>query len=387
MKIPGLDGLVRWATLGAHRLGLLPTAARWTPEDLDCARGILIVVSTALGDSVCSTPLLDGLRRRFPHVRLVGLYHAAFASMYRDDPRMDEVIPYYGKYRRVAETVQALRRAHCDVAVLAYIAEPDVIPLVRLGGARILFRMIGRDTAYRRLMANPEALSRPQTAEHAVCRSLRMLEYLGGIPRTQAPTLHVDDASRARVALWLEGRGVARSHIRIGIHVGASAWNKRWPVDCHAEVGRGLLAQDPAARLILTGAAGERPLVHDLAVQIGQPGRVIEAAGAVGVEDLPGLVASLGLFISADTGVAHVAYAVGTPSVTLFWRSDPAISGPIHDIDRHRVLARQPLCPPCRPRTCVYPACAVEIPPDRVLELALSLLDRSVVDGAGRTRS
>ncbi len=118
MKLPLVDGLVRWSTLAASAAGLLPTAATWSPGDLDRADGILVVISTALGDSVSFTPALEALRLGAPKARLVGLYHAAFAAMYAGDPRLDAVIPYYGKYRRVGETVRALRRARCEVALL-----------------------------------------------------------------------------------------------------------------------------------------------------------------------------------------------------------------------------------------------------------------------------
>lgn len=384
MKIPLLDGIVRWGTLAAHRGGLLPTARHWSVEDLEHARGILVVISTALGDSISLTPALEALRARWPRTRLVGLYHAVFASMYADDPRLDGVIPYYGKYRRVAETVRALRSSDCDIALLAYMAEPDVVPLVRLGGIRVLLRMAGRDTVYRALMANPEMLTRDQTYEHAVRRGLRFAEALGCRAGTDRPTLTVREAGWNRIATWLGQRDIRPDALRVALHPGASVQNKRWPTDHFVMLGRTLLAHDPWVHLILTGAPGERPLVEQIATRLDNPGRVTVAASAIGIADLPALVASVHLLISADTGVAHVAYAVGTPSVTLFWRSDPAMSGPAHDLDRHRVIARQPLCPPCHTRTCRYPACAAEITPEQVLEAALPLLERRGAAADGR---
>jgi ADP-heptose:LPS heptosyltransferase len=387
VKIPLLDGLVRWGVMTAHRAGVVRTAAAWTPGDLDRADGILIVISTALGDSVCCTPMLEALRLRAPRARLVGFYHAAFAPMYADDPRLDAMIPYHGKYRRVGETIRALRRARCGIALLAHIAEPDVVPLVWLGGSRILLRMAGRDTVYRRMMANPDLLATPQTNEHAVRRGLRTIEALGGPHHTAWPTLPVSDASRGRVARWLEQRGVVPGWVRVGIHPGASVANKRWPAEHYVALGRRLLAGDPALCLLLTGAPGEAGLVRRIAAEIGEPGRVIEAAGALGIADLPALIAGLDLLVSADTGVAHIAHATGTSSVTLFWRSDPALVGPIHDLDRHAVIARQPLCPPCRTRSCRYPDCANEITVERVLEVARATLSRPAVAGRVRTLS
>jgi ADP-heptose:LPS heptosyltransferase len=384
VKIPLLDGVVRWTTVAAHGCGLLPTAAAWSPADLERARGILVVVSTALGDSVSFTPALEALRARARGARLVGLYHAAFAPMYGGDPRLDAIIPYHGKYRRVRETLRALRAAGCEIALLAYLAEPDVVPLVRLGGSRTLLRMIGRDTLYRAMMANPEMLARPQTREHAVRRGLRMVEALGCRITTDRPALAVTAAGRERAEAWFRSRAVPPGATRVGLHPGASVANKRWPASHFIELGRGLLAREAAVHLVLTGAPAERDLVRRIGAGLDRRDRVTEAAGAIPIGELPALVASLDLLVSADTGLAHVGYAVGTPSVTLFWRGDPAVSGPLHDPDRHRVVARHPLCPPCRRRTCRHPACAAEIAPDQVLEPALGLLQARALSGARR---
>jgi ADP-heptose:LPS heptosyltransferase len=301
--------------------------------------------------------------------------------MYREDPRLDQIIPYYGKYRRVSETVRALRLAGCEIALLAYMAEPDVVPLVRLGGSRLLLRMAGRDTVYWRMMSNHEMLTPGRTYEHAVRRGLRMVEALGCRVTTERAVLPVRREATQRIASWFLQRNILPSAVRVALHPGASVENKRWPSAHFVALGRRLLARDPAIHLILTGAPGERGLARRIVAGLGCPERVTDAVGEMAIADLPALVASLDLLISADTGIAHVAYAVGTPSVTLFWRSDPAISGPVHDIDRHLVVARQPLCPPCRTRTCQYPACASEITPDQVLEAALPLLSRNVVPG------
>ena len=63
----------------------------------------------------------------------------------------------------------------------------------------------------------------------------------------------------------------------------------------------------------------------------------------------------------------HIAYATGTPSLTLFWRSDPYLSGPAGHPDRHRVLYRGELCRACQDGLCVYPDCAKTISVEEVL--------------------
>ncbi len=384
MKIPYLDTLVYRTFWALNRLGRIRTVHDLATVDLEGVGSILVAVTTALGDSVCFTPGLTALRARFPRARIVGLFHRKFAELYRDDPRLDALIDYHGKYRRWRETLGELRREQCEVALVPYVNDPDVIPLVYLGGSQIIFRTPGRNTLYRFMVANPELLSSQPNPEHALVRVATMLRYLGCNVTGLAPRLHVTAASRERAAAWLSARGIPPEAQLLAMHPGASIREKRWPAEHFAQVARTLLLAEPGRRLILTGSSGERPLCESVRQSCGTPERAVNAAGELPLPVLPALLERVIWLLANDTGVAHMAYAMGTPGLTLFWRSDPAISGPLHHLDRHRVLARQPLCPPCRPRTCRYPACALEIVPDQVLAEARHMLDRSAVPGGAR---
>ena len=384
MRIPFVDTLLYRTFWGLDRLGRIRTVQDLADVRLDELQSVLVAVTTALGDSICFTPALTALRDRFPRARIVGLFHRAFADLYRDDPRLDGVIPYWGKYARWHRTLRALRAVRCELALAPYISEPDVIPLIYLGGSRIIFRTPGRDTIYRFMVANPELLRQGPTPEHALKQAATMLRHLGCPLPDLSPRLHVTAGARERVAGWLRAQGVGGNVRLVALHPGASVQNKRWPLGHYRSLARRLLATGQDVHLLLTGAPGERALARQIATALGSPGRVTEAAGAIRIEDLPALFERVDVLISADTGAAHVAYAMGTPSVTMFWRSDPALSGPMHDLDRHLVVAREPLCPPCRTRSCKYPACAEEITPERVLQSTLALLGRREVTSGAR---
>ena len=387
MKIPGLDSLVYRSFWALDRLGRIRTVRDLADANLDAIGGIVVAVTTALGDSICFTPGLGALRSRFPRARLVGLFHRAFADLYRQDPRLDAVIPYEGKYVRWQDTVRALRAARCELALVPYIADPDVIPLLYLGGSRIIFRTPGRDTIYRFMVANPELLSDGPNPEHALVRVATMLRYLGCPVTDLAPRLHLGDTQREAAAAWLLAHGIPPGISLVGMHPGASIQKKRWPAGNFAAAARALLADDAKRRLILTGSRGERALCEGIRQACGAPDRAVNAAGELPLTALPAVLERVAWFLGNDTGVAHAAYAMGTPSLTLFWRSDPERSGPLYDLDSHRVIARTPLCPPCRTRNCRYPDCANEITVDRVLDVAREMLSRRTVAGYGRSVS
>lgn len=379
MRMPGLDALVYRTVWALHRLGRIQTVRDLASVDMDGIRGILVAVTTALGDSVSFTPGFAALLARFPKARIVGLFHRNFAELYEGDPRLDAVIPYHGKYRRWRETLHALQAARCELALVPYINDPDVIPLIYLGGSRIIFRTPGRDTIYRFMVANPELLERGSNPEHALVRVATMLRHLGCTVTELTPRLHVRAAHRDRVAAWLQARGVPANAQLVGMHPGASIREKRWPAENFVATARALLRENPDRWVILTGSPGERGLCETIRDGCGAPERAVNAAGELPLPDLPALLERLAWLLVNDTGVAHMAYATGTPSLTLFWRSFPHISGPLMDRDVHRVLYKGDLCSGCDQGRCMYPVCANAITVGEVLAMAQAGLETSRV--------
>jgi ADP-heptose:LPS heptosyltransferase len=387
MKIPGLDTLVYRTFWALDRLGRIQTVRDLALVDLDAIGGILVAVTTALGDSVCFTPALTAIRDRFRQARIVGLFHKNFVDVFRTDPRLDAVIPYHGKYRRWRETVTALRAERCELALVPYVNDPDVIPLIYLGGSRIIFRTPGRDTLYRFMVANPELLSRAPNPEHALVRCGTMLRHLGCAPSSLDLRLHVDAAQRDQAIVWLHRHGVPVEAPLIQIHPGASTRKKRWPAENFIQTARSLLREDGSRWLILTGSSAERGLCESIRADCGAPDRAVNAAGVLPLSQLVALMERRVWWLLAnDTGVAHIAYATGTPSLTLFWQSFPHISGPLLRQDRHRVIYKAELCQDCARGRCVYPACANAITVGEVLGVAREGIEMARAERESRPR-
>jgi ADP-heptose:LPS heptosyltransferase len=107
------------------------------------------------------------------------------------------------------------------------------------------------------------------------------------------------------------------------VHPGAKFAVRRWPADRYAAVAKRLSAA--GHRVLITGSAAE----HDLCVRVAEAaGLPASAAPVTGLAELAGLVAGARLVISGDTGIAHLAGAYRTPSVTLFGPMSPERWGP-----------------------------------------------------------
>lgn len=119
------------------------------------------------------------------------------------------------------------------------------------------------------------------------------------------------------------------------LHPGAAAGARRWPAERFAAVARTELTD--GRRVALTGSATELELARRVAEQADLPPSGV-LAGSTDLTGLAAAVAAAARVVCGDTGVAHLATALGTPSVVLFGPSSPREWGPPPDRPQHRVL-------------------------------------------------
>ncbi len=164
--------------------------------------------------------------------------------------------------------------------------------------------------------------------------------------------------------------------LRVGVHAGASAPARRWPAKRFAAVANGLVERH-GARIILTGGPGEEEIARTVATLVQTP--VIDLAGRTSLGGLAALISRLDLFITNDTGPAHIAAALRVPSVTIFGPADVRRWSPL-DTSRHVAMHRSVECSPCRHRVCpIDHRCMAWIEASEVLEAAEGLLMGAVV--------
>lgn len=159
--------------------------------------------------------------------------------------------------------------------------------------------------------------------EHERLRWCRLLEE-SGVP---ADPGRLDLRSPSTpVAARLRGSTV--------VHPGAAAEARRWPAERYAAVAR---AEAEAGRqVVVTGSRSEAGLARQVADLAGLPGEAA-LAGQTELLELAALVGAAGRVVCGDTGIAHLATALRTPSVVLFGPVAPQLWGP-PDRPWHRVL-------------------------------------------------
>jgi ADP-heptose:LPS heptosyltransferase len=104
--------------------------------------------------------------------------------------------------------------------------------------------------------------------------------------------------------------------------------------------------------ILVVGDAWERDLADAVASHLGAA--CFNLAGKTSLPVLGAVLARLAVLVTNDSGPAHIAYALGTPSVTIFGGADPETYGPPTS-GRHRVVLHDVPCRPSGPTTC--PSC------------------------------
>lgn len=260
---------------------------------------VVVLRALGVGDLLTGVPALRAIARAFPGHERVLLAPAALEPLVAlTGGAVHRVIDTAG-VRALPDRLPAGVPCHADVAVNLHGRGPQSTDLLRA-------------TAPRRLVAFG-VQARWDDDEHETARWCRLLAA-AGIP-VDPRELEIDPPP-----------GPAPHPGATVIHPGASAPARRWPPERWAAVARAV--RPP---VVVTAGPGE----EDLAGAVARRGATVWR-GDLGA--LAALVAGARRVLSADTGIAHLATALGTPSVVLFGPTSPARWGPPADRPRHRVL-------------------------------------------------
>ncbi len=124
-------------------------------------------------------------------------------------------------------------------------------------------------------------------------------------------------------------------------HPGSGGDWKRWPVERFAQAVDGL-AEAGLGVVVIQGPA-DAEVVRQLRLKL--RGKQPPVAADLGVEELAAFLALASCYLGNDSGVTHLAAAVGTPTVAIFGPTDPAKWGPRGQ--RVVVLRAEGGCGPC----------------------------------------
>lgn len=335
-----------------------------------CAPGMRIAVFRALmlGDMLCATPALRAVRFRWPdaQITLVGLpWTAALAERLTTVDDFVALPGYPGLPEMPANVhalpvfLQAMQQRHFDLALQLHGSGAIVNTLVASFGARCTAGF-GDDSNWLPQEDRERYLVWPQHG-HEIERLLALTDHLGCARQGLQLDFPLTTADRAEAHDLLAPLHAGASFAVI--HAGSQLASRRWPVERFAVVAQRLQAL--GLQIVLTGGPGETALVGELQRLL--QGRALNLAGRTSLWTLGAVVERARYVVCNDTGVSHIACALGRPSLVLSCGSDVHRWAPL-DTDRHHVLWQDAPCRPCAFADCPYGhPCAQALTADEAL--------------------
>ena len=266
---------------------------------------ILVIRGGAIGDFILTLPALKLLRAAFPasHLEILGYKHiVALAEMsgYANATRSIEYALLSSFFSRDGELAPELMAYFRNFQqVVSYLFDPDEIFASNLRRAGVRNLIVG----------SPKITDQ----EHAARQLARPLERLA---------LYLDDP--AAVISPNESKEVDPS--LIALHPGSGSETKNWPLPHWLAVAESLLAADADRHLLLIAGEAETERVAQLCAIF--PHDRVQCAQNLSLVELAARLQNCALFLGHDSGISHLAAAVGTPSLLLFGPTDPAIWAP-----------------------------------------------------------
>jgi len=350
---------------------------------------ILVVKLSDIGDVLTVTPALRALRESLKDAHITILVPPHSAEVIRGSHLVDDVL-VFDKLRFDALRLSALisgiqlfrklRRARYDAVLLMHHLT------TRWGALKHAFLTLATGAKQRLGLDNGRGWFLTQRVNDRGFGHLHEVEYWLEVTKLLGATT---DDQQLEIALSLEDEEFAIQHLSadqdrplVAIHPGSGGYSRarRWSPEGFSTVARELVRLYNAT-IVLVGGSEEVELGRQIAKVLDpQP---INLVGLTTIKQLAAVLQRCQLFIGSDSGVMHLAMAVGTPVIAIFGPSNPRAWGPWPGRKGMASVIRLDLpCSPClyvdhrlgNREGCATMSCLREIEPEIVLKAAQNVL-------------
>ena len=276
---------------------------------------ILVIRGGAIGDFILTLPAIRLLREAFPgaHLEILGYKHIialAEGRYYGEATRSIEYSAMAAFFVPGSELAPDLAEYFASFQqIISYLYDPNgyfEANLRRAGAKRIL-----------------AAYSPIDDSAHAAHQLAQPLQSLALYLEDHGAKIHPSTEDRDFAVRFL-----AETDERplIAIHPGSGSARKNWPIERWMELGKSLLRATPPPQLLLVGGEADHARLEQLRASWSE-------APILLARDLPlpllgAIIERAQLFLGHDSGISHLAAAVGTPGLLLFGPTDPSIWSP-----------------------------------------------------------
>ncbi len=342
-----------------------------------------------MGDLVQTTPVMAGLKERYPAARITLLVNSVFSEICNYIPFIDRLFilnkdnfekggsdggpGLVGNFRYLEELLNEINNVEYDLAINFTHSNASAV-LTSLVKAKEV-RGFAVDAEGHSLIKHPWIRYFFNVVPGRAYNPFHLCDiYIkagGAIPKEKGLHLHVPEEAKEWAQAILRETGIGDGDLLIGLQLGASRDNRRWPIPSFAELAD-RLAEAFGARILLIGSAAEVSLGREFEELTKT--RPLNLIGKTDLREVAALLKRCHLLISNDTGPLHIATAVGTRVVGIFLSTAHfRETGPYGE--GHYVIEADIPCSPCgfqvecNEMVCKEMVCKETIRVDNVFEL------------------
>jgi lipopolysaccharide heptosyltransferase II len=297
-----------------------------------------------LGDMLCAVPLLRALRQKYNSAHIVLVTSPVNHGVMVNNPYVNEIIRYdkrefleRGKLRvgRAIQLIRSLRARRFDLAIVpstvSFSVTSDLLAFLSGASHRVGAGSVdGTANPASALFNAPVQLDwRNDLHRHQAIRNLDIARELELPTPDLASVIGLTEEEGHAAKEYLAHAGLAPDSF-VAFHPGAGKPGNRWPARNFASIAQAIHREFSLGVLITCGPMDADALA-DMKARLSAPCHIVEKKS---IREVAAILAHARLVISNDTGIMHVAAAVGAPVLSLFGPTDPQQWAPVGQAHR-----------------------------------------------------
>ena len=345
---------------------------------VDQIKRVVVRGTNWVGDSVMTIPALRALRRILPDASITLATRPGAKGIFSDVDFVDDVLIYDRRNAfSVFGQVREWKRRQFDLAVLFQNAfEAALIPFL----AGVPVRLGYATEARQALLTHPLPLPDWRSSKHEVFYYLYLITALEqSLFRTSTIceaepdiSLALSESRKSAASELLRSHGVTEERSVVAICPGSiNSRAKRWPAEAYAALADRLI--EDRRDVVLIGSKDEIDVTNDVVNRMKQ--KPVVLTGKTTLDQITAVLGLVDLVVTNDTGPAHIASALGCPTIVIFGPTNPLTTRPFSPAAE--MIRHPPDCAPCMLRDCpIDHRCMTAITVDEVFEHSHAILKR-----------
>lgn len=326
-----------------------------------------------IGDAVMTIPAIRELRRIFPDGEITLHTRGWAQGIFQDADFIDEILPIEPK-ETIFQQAQKLRERRFDLAVL-FTNSFQTALVAKLGRTKKRFGYANEGRSF--LLTDAVKIPEWKSERHEAFYYLNLVSkvekrYFGESKINESELnskLQVSAERKKEAREILEKNGADLSKKIVALGVGSTnSRAKRWQAESYALLND-KLQSELDANVVLVGAEDEFEVSQEVFDKSQIKPQIL--TGKTDLAEAAAILSEVDLLVSNDSGLAHVAPAVGTKTLVIFGPTNEKTTQPIGS----EIIRRDVKCSPCMLRDCpIDHRCMTRISAEEVFSKASKMI-------------